>query len=107
MLAIASFAMRTGSIGIKRIQWTKPVPSWKRAEAWRSRMRASRERFQTVNNAMTNAVVGAQADLASARAELAVRVATKRMREEALKRLDEKADEVTKRLDNIKTDITA
>jgi Tfp pilus assembly protein PilN len=106
MLAKASVAMRAGSIGIKRIQWTKPVPSWKRAEAWRSKMRASRERFQSVNNAMTNAVVGAQADLASGRAELAVRIATQRMRDEALRRLEQDADDVSKRLDNIKTDIT-
>jgi cob(I)alamin adenosyltransferase len=95
-----------GSIGIKRIQWTRPVPSWKRADAWRSKMRASRERFQSINNAMTNAVAGAQADLASAQAQLAIKAATKRVREEALKRLDESTDEVTKRLDNLKTDIT-
>jgi hypothetical protein len=71
-------------------------------------MRASRERFQAVNNAMTNAVTGAQVDLASARAELSIEAATKRMRDEALKRLnlEEKSDEVTKRLDNLKTDIT-
>lgn len=98
--------MRTGSIGIKRIQWTKPVTSWKRADAWRSKMRASRERFASVNNAMANAVIGAQGNFASGRAELAIRAATKRMQEEAFKRLEKNADEVTKQLDNIKTDIT-
>jgi hypothetical protein len=98
--------MRTGSIGIKRIQWTKPVPSWKRTEAWRNKMRASRERFQSVNNAMANAVIGAQGNLASGGAELAIRAATKRMQDAALKRLEANADDVSKRLDNIKTDLT-
>jgi hypothetical protein len=97
--------MSIGSVGIKRIKWTKPVPSWKRAEAWRQKMRTSRERFETINNTMTNAVIGAQADLASAQAELAVRASIKRIRDEAEKRVDQTADETAARLEAISAKI--
>ena len=97
---------KIGSIGIRRIKWTQPVPSWKRAEAWRNKMRASRERFQSINNAMTNAVIGAQGNLVSGSAELAIRAATKRMQDAALKRLEKNAEDVANRLDNLKTDLT-
>jgi hypothetical protein len=101
--------MRIGSTGIKRIQWTKPVPSWKRAEAWRNKHRAMRRQFEAVNSAMTGAVLRAQGNLASAQAELAIRASIKRVQEEAAKRLDKAADETAARLDAIaqKIDKTA
>jgi hypothetical protein len=95
-----------GSIGIKRIQWSKPVPSWKRAEAWRAKHRAMRESAQGISNAMTNAVIGAQANLVSARAEHAVKAAIDRVRQQALAKLDKQADETAKRLEKIQTDLS-
>jgi hypothetical protein len=55
---------------------------------------------------MTNAVLGAQENLASARAEQAIRAAIARVRQQALDKLDKEADEVAKRLEKIQTDLT-
>ena len=98
--------MRIGSGGIKRFSFSKPTPSWKRAEAWRSKMRAMRQSFESTSGALTNAVLTAQGNLASAQAELAVKMATKRAQEAALKRINEKVEDVQGHLENLKTDIT-
>jgi hypothetical protein len=101
--------MRIGGIGIKRLKLMQPVASLKRAEAWRKKHRAMRERFESINAAMTNAIIGAQADLASAQAQLAVRASIKRVQEAAGKRLEKAAAETAARLDAVaaKIDKTA
>jgi hypothetical protein len=97
--------MRTGSIGIKRFPWKKPVPSWKQAEAWRAKHRAMRQHAQGISNAMTNAIIGAQANLASARAEHAIKAAITRARQEAVDKVSKESEDIAKRLEKIQTDI--
>jgi hypothetical protein len=81
--------------------------SMKQAQAWRSKMRAMRQSFESTSGALTNAILGAQDNLASAQSQLAVKIATSRMQADAQKRVNEKVDDVSKQLDNLKTDITA
>jgi len=108
--------MRIGNSGIQRFGVPRlgssfGVPklgaSMKQAQAWRSKMRAMRQSFESTSGALTNAILGAQGNLASAQSQLAVKIATSRMQADAQKRINEKVDDVSQQLDNLKTDITA
>jgi hypothetical protein len=80
--------------------------SMRQAQAWRSKMRAMRQSFESTSGALTNAVLGAQGNLSSAQSQLAIKIATSRMQADAQKRINDKVDDVSQQLDNLKTDIT-
>jgi hypothetical protein len=83
---------------IKRIKWSQPVSTWKRAQAWRAKRAAMREKFEAANSSLTNAFVGAQSAQSAGMAELAIKA--------SMKRIQQKALDAAERLDNIQVDKT-
>jgi hypothetical protein len=102
-------SMGIGTFGLRKNKWAPASSTMQHAQAWRARRKVMRDHFDSVNRAMLGAITGAQTNLSSGIAELAIKAATQRVRDEARARLEKAATETDAKLGAIgdKVDKTA